>query len=29
MKEILRERNPGFVLLVLFLGTWAIQRWSG
>ena len=29
MKKILRERNLGFVLLVLFLGTWAIQGWSG
>ena len=29
MKRILRERNLGFVLLVLFLSAWAIQGWSG
>jgi hypothetical protein len=29
MRKLLKERNLGFVLLVLFLGTWAIQGWSG
>jgi hypothetical protein len=29
MKKLMKERNLGFVLLVLFLSTWAIQGWSG
>jgi hypothetical protein len=29
MGKILKDRNLGFVLLVLFLSSWAIQGWSG
>ena len=29
MGKAMRDRSLGFVLLVLFLGTWAVQGWSG
>ena len=29
MRKLWRERNLGIVLLLLFLGTWALQLWTG